>query len=74
MLIDLYIGLGIAICLRIDIVPAVHYYTTQYHIYPVMFKYMIEPFMKNHPGEGERTLRELGLLDSEEEPIMEDLI
>ena len=74
MLIDLYIGLGIAICLWIVIVPAVHYYTTQYHIYPVMFKYMIEPFMKNHPGEGDRTLRELGLLDSEEEPIMEDLI
>ncbi len=74
MLLDLYIGLGISICLWILIVPALHYYTTQYHIYPVMFKYMIEPFMKSHPGEGEKTLRELGLIENGEEPIMEDLI
>jgi len=74
MLLDLYIGLGISICLWVVVVPPVHYYTTQYHIYPVMFKYMIEPFMKSHPGEGENTLRELGLLQSEEEPIMEDLL
>ncbi len=74
MLLDLYVGAGIAVCLWLLIVPPVHYYTTQYHIYPVMFKYMIEPFMKNHPGEGENTLRELGLLQSEEAPVMEDLI
>ncbi len=74
MLLDLYIGAGISICLGLLLVPPVHYYTTQYHIYPVMFKYMIEPFMRNHPGEGERTLRELGLLQSESEPVMEDLL
>ncbi len=74
MLLDLYIGLGISICLGLLVIPPLHYYTTQYHIYPVMFKYMIEPFMKNHPGEGENTLRELGLLQSSSEPLMEDLI
>lgn len=74
MLLDLYIGTGIAICLWLLIVPAVHYYTTQFHIYPIMFKYMIEPFMKSHPGEGENTLRELGLLENSEEPVMEDVL
>lgn len=74
MLLDLYIGAGISICLWLLVVPPVHYYTTQYHIYPVMFKYMIEPFMKNHPGEGEKTLRELGLIGGDQDPIMEDLL
>lgn len=74
MLLDLYVGAGISVCLWLLIVPALHYYTTQYHIYPIMFKYMIEPFMKNHPGEGVNTLRELGLLASEEAPVMEDLL
>lgn len=72
MLLDLYVGLGIAICLYILIMPAFSGFCIQYNIFPVMMKYMIEPFMKEHPGEGENTLRELGLIESDTEAVMSD--
>ena len=72
MLVNLYVGLGIAICLYILIAPPFTNLLIQYNIFPVMMKYLIEPFMKEHPGEGQRTLRELGLIESEEEKIMQD--
>lgn len=72
MLFNLYVGFGIGVCLYILLIPPLRYFTIQYHIYPVMFKNMIEPFMKENPGEGERTLRELGLIENEEEPLMSD--
>lgn len=72
MLIDIYVGFGIAVCLYILIAPPFTNLLIQYNIFPVMMKYLIEPFMKEHPGEGERTLRELGLIDSEEEQVMQD--
>ncbi len=74
LIFNLYVGAGITVCLYAVLVPALRYYTTQYHIYPVMFKYMIKPFMESHPGEGENTLRELGLIEAEEEPVMEDSV
>ncbi len=72
MLFNFYVGLGIAISLYILLIPALRYFTVQYHIYPVMYKNMIEPFMRDHPGEGERTLRELGLIEYDEQAVMTD--
>ena len=65
LLIDVYVGTGIAICLFVLLIPSFNAFSTQAGIFPVMFKYMIEPFMKNHPSEGQQTLRELGLLNDE---------
>lgn len=72
MFVNLYVGLGIAICLFILIAPPFSIYLTQYNIFPVLYKYLIEPFMKNHPGEGLNTLRELGLVEEYSEPLMKD--
>lgn len=72
LLIDIYVGTGIAITLYLLLIPAFTSFATQYNVYPVMFKYMIEPFMKNHPGEGEATLRELGLIEETAEQLMQD--
>lgn len=72
LLIDIYVGTGLAICLFVLIIPSFNAFSTQAGIFPVMFKYMIEPFMKNHAGEGEQTLRELGLINDTTEQIMQD--
>ncbi len=72
LLIDIYVGTGIAICLYILLIPAFTSFATQYNIFPVVFKYMIEPFMKNNEGEGEATLRELGLIEETGEQLMQD--
>ncbi len=72
MLLHPYIGLGIAVCLYILIAPPFSALLIQYNIFPVMMKYLIEPFMRDHPGEGENTLRELGLIQSDEEAVMKD--
>lgn len=72
LLFDLYVGTGIAICLYLLLIPAFTSFATQYNVFPVMFKYMIEPFMKEHEGEGEATLRELGLIEETAEQIMLD--
>lgn len=72
LLIDLWVGIGISICLYLLFIPAFSGFLIQYNIFPVMYKYMIEPFTKNHPNEGEKTLRELGLIETESEQIMED--
>lgn len=72
LLIDLYVGSGIAICLYLLLMPAFISFTTQYNVFPVMYKYMIEPFIKKHEGEGEATLRELGLIEETAEQVMQD--
>lgn len=72
LLIDIYVGTGIAICLYLLLMPAFMSFATQYNVYPVMFKYMIAPFMEKHPGEGTETLHELGLLEETAEQIMQD--
>ena len=72
MLIDIYVGFGIAVCLGLLVIPPMSIFIVQYNIFPVMMKYLIEPFMKNHPGEGENTLRELGLIEEKVEPLMVD--
>lgn len=74
MLLNLYIGLGISICLYVVFVPALQCFITQYNIFPVLYRYMIAPFMKEHPGEGEETLKELGLIETEGEVLMSDEI
>lgn len=72
--IDLYVGAGISICLYLVFIPTFRNFSTQYNIFPVMYKYMIEPFMKENPGKGEKTLRELGLIQENEESIMKDTV
>lgn len=72
MLLNLYVGLGISICLYIVFVPTLNCFITQYNIFPVLYRYMIEPFMREHPGEGEETLKELGLIEPEGEVLMSD--
>ncbi len=72
LLIDIYVGTGIAICLFVLLIPSFNAFSTQAGIFPVMFKYMIEPFMKANAGEGEKTLRELGLINDDTEQIMQD--
>jgi len=75
MLFDIYVGFGIGVCLWLLIYPAFSALVTQYNIFPVMLKYLIEPFMKSNPGEGQETLRELGLIKSDDsEAVMKDEI
>lgn len=74
MAFNLYVGAGISVCLYVVLVLPLRYFITQYHVYPVMYRCMIKPFMENNPGQGENTLRELGLIESTEETLMEDTI
>ena len=72
LLIDIYVGAGIALCLYFLIIPPFKDFAVQYHIYPIMFKYMIKPFMDEHPDEKPETLFELGLITPDDEVIMKD--
>lgn len=69
---DIYVGTGVAICLYLLFIPVFRSFSTQYNIFPVMYKYMIKPFMENHPGEGQKTLAELGLIECDEKAVMSD--
>lgn len=72
LLIDIYVGFGIAVCLYFLIIPPFKDFAVQYHIYPVMYKYMIKPYMDEHPNEKPETLLELGLVEHDDEVIMQD--
>lgn len=72
LLIDIYVGAGISICLYIILVPPMRAYITAYHVYPVMYKYMIKPFMEKNPDAKSQTLIELGLVDNDTESVMSD--
>ena len=72
LLIDIYVGFGIAVCLYFLIIPPFKDFAVQYHIYPQMYKYLIKPYMDEHPDEKPETLIELGLIQHDDEVIMQD--
>ncbi len=74
-----YVGLTIAFALLLTIVPCFRMLLIQFNIFPMVKKYIIDPYYKEHPNEDVDKRRDLALEPTEEEvtenpPVEEEVI
>lgn len=78
--INLIVGITVILFVYILLFPAFRSYLIQYNIFPVIKKFMIDPYYKEHPGEDLEAKRALNIADEEdapadgEEPVFQDVV
>ncbi len=80
LFINLVVGITVILFVYILLFPAFRSYLIQYNIFPVIKKFMIDPYYKEHPGEDLEAKRALNIADEEdtpaegEEPVFQDVV